>query len=376
MTRGAPLRIVMVSARYFPAGGGTELHTREVARRVAAAGHEVTVLTTDPTGQLPRREIAEGVHIRRVHPAWNASADLHFAPGIFHTIRRGNWDVVHCQGYHTLVPPLAMLGALQAHIPYVLTFHGGGHSSRLRNSIRGAQRAMLRPLLARSARLVALADFELVLFGDRLGIPRQHFVTIPTGADLPKVAAGAPLGSAAPIIASVGRLERYKGHHRLIAALPLILRQQPDARVWIAGAGPYEDALRQLAQRLGVADRVDIHSVPATDRTAMATELSKVALIVLLSEYETQPAAVLEGLALGRPALVADTSGLSELARQGLARAIPLESSPDQVAAAVLAQLRDPLLPTGDLHLPTWEKCTADLIALYQEIVRRPACAS
>ena len=104
----------------------------------------------------------------------------------------------------------------------------------------------------------------------------------------------------------------------------------------------------------------------------MARELSKVALVVLLSEYETQPAAVLEGLALGRPALVADTSGLSELATRGLARAIPLESSPEQVAAAVLAQLRDPLLPPANLELPTWERCTSDLIALYQDVARRP----
>ena len=44
----------------------------------------------------------------------------------------------------------------------------------------------------------------------------------------------------------------------------------------------------------------------------MAEELSQAALVVLLSEYETHPIAVLEAVALGRPALVAATSGLSE----------------------------------------------------------------
>jgi glycosyltransferase involved in cell wall biosynthesis len=369
------LRILMVSARYVPAGGGTELHTRTVATHIAAAGHDVTVLTTNPGGRLPPREDLDGVHVVRVRP-WTGGSDLFFAPDIYRMVRRGRWDVVHCQGYHTLVPPLAMLGALRARIPYVLTFHGGGHSSSLRNRVRGLQRALLRPLLARASRLIALADFELRLFGDRLRIPRSHFVVIPTGADLPKVDAPAPLGGADPIIASVGRLERYKGHQRLIAALPGILRERPDARVWIAGSGPYEGPLRALAERLGVADRVEVRVVPSNDRAAMATELSKVALVVLLSEYETQPAAVLEGLALGRPALVADTSGLSELARRGLATAIPLESSPDEVAAAVLAQLRNPLLPPADLELPTWERCTTDLIALYQDVARSPGAAA
>ena len=71
-----PLRIAMVSPRYFPATGGTELHTREVARRIAAAGHLVTVVTTDPVGRLAPREEMEGVQIRRVR-AWNAGSDLH-----------------------------------------------------------------------------------------------------------------------------------------------------------------------------------------------------------------------------------------------------------------------------------------------------------
>jgi glycosyltransferase involved in cell wall biosynthesis len=284
--------------------------------------------------------------------------------------------VLHCQGYHTLVPPLAMTGALRARMPYVLTFHGGGHSSPLRNSVRGVQRTLLRPLLARADRLVALAEFELSLFGDRLGIPRDHFVMIPNGADLPRVDTAVPPTQAEPTIVSIGRLEHYKGHHRLIAALPAVLRERPDARVWIAGSGPYEPQLRSLAQELGVADRVEIRAVPAADRQAMARQLSRVALVALLSDYETQPLAVLEGLALGRPALVADTSGMSELARRGLARAVPLDSPPDVVARAVLEQLRDPLLPPPDLTLPTWEECAERLVDLYRDVIRRRSCAS
>src|SRR5690349_6465488 len=160
----------MVTPRYFPSTGGTELHIREVATRLVARGHTVTVITTDVTGRLAAVEEHAGVRIQRV-PATNARADLHFAPGIPRHVMGGGWDIVHCQGYHTLVPPLAMWAALRAQIPYVLTFHGGGHSSTLRNRVRGIQTQLLRPLLARANRLIALADFELALFGDRLRIP-------------------------------------------------------------------------------------------------------------------------------------------------------------------------------------------------------------
>jgi glycosyltransferase involved in cell wall biosynthesis len=237
------------------------------------------------------------------------------------------------------------------------------------------QRALLRPLLARADRLVAIARFEIELFGERLGIPTDRFVYIPNGADLPQVSRPARTTADGTLIASVGRLERYKGHQRVIAALPHILIEQPDARLWIAGTGPHEAALRRLAVKLGVADRVDIRAIPAADREMMAVELSKASLFILLSEYETHPIAALEALSLGCPALVADNSGLSELAEQGLARAVPLESKPEEVAVAALQQLREPLVPTH-LTLPTWDDCARALLALYQATAREATCAS
>jgi glycosyltransferase involved in cell wall biosynthesis len=97
-----PLRILLVTARYLPHVGGTEIHTYELANRLVADGHDVTVLTTAFDGQLPDREEDSGIKIRRVR-AWPANKDYYFAPGIYSYITQGNWDVVHCQGYHTLV---------------------------------------------------------------------------------------------------------------------------------------------------------------------------------------------------------------------------------------------------------------------------------
>ena len=368
-----PLRVLMVTPRFFPAIGGVETHVDQVARRMAQAGAVVTVLTTDRSGTLPRREERDGVTIERVR-AWPAERDYYFAPGVCRVIARGDWDLVHCQSYHTFVAPLAMLAALRAGLPYVVTFHGGGHSSRLRNAIRGAQWAALRPLLARATRLVAIAQFEIALYGQRLRLPPERFVFIPNGADLP--VAPQPLPGGGPLIASVGRLERYKGHQRVIAALPKVVEQCPDVRLRIVGTGPYEPELRRLAQKLGVAQRVEIGGIAPTDRQGMAAVLGSAALVALLSEYETHPIAALEALAVGRPVLVADSSGLGELAAQGLARAVPLGSSSAQVAAAILEQLRQPLVPPS-IALPTWDDCATQLLALYHSILKRPAaCVS
>lgn len=365
-----PLRVLMVTPRYFPLIGGVETHVDQVARRLVQSGASVTVLTTDPGGKLAAREERDGVTIERVR-AWPAERDYYFAPGLLKVIARGTWDLMHCQSYHTLVAPLAMAAALRWRLPYVVTFHGGGHSSDLRNKIRGAQWALLRPLLARAARLVAVARFEIGLYGQRLRVPTERFALIPNGADLPVTAQPLPPLTDAPLIASVGRLERYKGHHRAIAALPHVLQRYPGARLRIVGSGPYEPQLWQRAHELGVADQVEIRGIAPTDRQGMADVLTRASVVTLLSEYETHPIAAMEALAVGRPVVVADTSGLSELAARGLARSVPLAASSAQVSAAILEQLERPLVPPR-LDLPTWDDCAAGLLALYRSIVERP----
>jgi hypothetical protein len=83
----------------------------------------------------------------------------------------------------------------------------------------------------------------------------------------------------------------------------------------------------------------------------------------------------MEALTLGRPVLVAGNSALQEFADHGLARMVPLESTPEEVATAVISQLRQPLVPQN-VALPTWDACAASLLALYQAIARRVPCAS
>ncbi len=362
------MKVLMVTPRYLPEIGGVERHVHEVATRIAASGEaEVTVLTTVRDGRAGVQREGD-VEVRRV-PAHPRGRDWLFAPGIVGEIAEGGWDVVHVQSYHTLVAPIALATAARRRIPYLVTFHGGGHSQRIRNQARRGQRALLRPLLARAVSLVALAPFEIEEYSAELRIPAERFALIPNGVELPLPAPAAAHNgrhqTGHPLIASVGRLERYKGHHRVIAAFPHVLEAEPGARLWVAGSGPYEAELRRLAADLGIADAVEISAVAADDRAEMARRLSQVDLVVLLSDFETHPIAALETISLGRPLLVASGSGLGELAQRGLARAIDPELAPRAAAEAILRELRDPLARAA-VALPTWDECAAALLALYR----------
>ncbi len=367
------LRLLFVTPRFFPLMGGVESHVYEVARRMAQQNVTVTVLTTDPTGDLEPSETIEDVEVVRVR-AYPANRDYYYAPHIYDRMIKGTWDLVHLQSYHTLVAPLAMYAAHRAHTPYVVTFHGGGHSSTIRNRGRSLQQRFLRPLLARAERLVTLAEFEKTFFKTQLQLPDEKFVTIPNGCDLPQLPAAERPPTDPDLIISIGRLERYKGHQRVIAAMPYLLKQRPDARLWVLGTGPYESELKEQVEALGLSTRVRIEGIPPEKRNQMARELSRAGLVVLLSDFETHPIGILEALSLQRPVLLAETSGLRELVEHEYGRGISLASTPPQVAAAMFEQLTMPRAPK-EIQLPTWDDCTTNLLDLYGSVLRRCECA-
>jgi glycosyltransferase involved in cell wall biosynthesis len=362
------MRILIVAARCYPFMGGIETHVHEVAPRLAAEGHTVDVLTTDPIGILPREEHIKGVRIRRVR-AWPKNRDWYFAPALVSEIRSRTWDVIHVQGWATFVAPLALIASIGGKTPVVLTFHSGGHSSGFRNAIRGLQRAILNPLVTRADRLIGVSEFEADFFSEAMGIPWDRFAVVPNGASTPTPSPGVMVDP--HLIVSVGRLERYKGHQRVIAAMPELLRHIPDAKLKILGAGPYEAELYTLRNKLGLRDHLTVEAIPSAERQRLADIVASAGLFVLLSDYEAHPVAVIEALSLGRPALVSDTSGLRELAQKGLCRRIPLNSSPVEVAAAIVEQLAAPR-PVPAEALPSWDDCAQRLLDVYNEVVSEP----
>jgi glycosyltransferase involved in cell wall biosynthesis len=357
----------MVAARALPYMGGIETHVHEVSRRLAASGVQVTVLTTDVSGDLPADEVIDGYRVLR-WPAYPRSRDYYLSPGLIRHLRRSGYDVVHVQGVHTLVAPAALAAARHSGTPTVLTFHTGGNSSALRNFIRPLQWKILGPLLRSTDALVAVCEYERRTFARALGVDESSIRLIRNGSQPLPIDASAPVTQGDPLVLSIGRFEEYKGHHRILRAMPDILRQAPGARLELIGSGPFEQQLRDMARELAVAERVSIRGFGPDQRGQLGRVVSDADVVCLLSEYEAHPVAVMEALGTGTGALLADTSGLTELGEQGLATLIALDASPAEVAAAVLALAAAPQTPPPPL--PTWDDCAAQLQALYREVAR------
>ena len=383
-----PLRILMVSARFHPYVGGTEVHTGQVATELVRRGHHVRVLPTQVTNELPSSDVVDGVEVTRIR-AWPSWSDLYIAPGLVGAIRNADADVIHLQGYHTAVAPIALAVAQRTGRPTLVTFHSGGHSSTVRNVLRPVQVRLLHKALLRADRLIAVSRFEADLFAKRLGVRPDRIRVIPNGVStsvpddhgpravrpvaVPSAEAAAPTKT----ILSMGRLVRYKGHHRVIEAMPHVLRQVPEARLLILGQGPYEQQLRRLAERRGVADRVVIDWVPSDERHRLKSIMAEASLAVLLSSYESQGLTAHEAVGAGLPLVVLDRTALSELVAAGVAHAAPSAATETEIGAILARLLRSGASADGatggrKVAPTTWSDVADRLVAEYRSVMQHP----
>ena len=230
--------------------------------------------------------------------------------------------------------------------------------------------AMLRPLLVRADRLIAVSQFEADHFAAGLRVRRDLISVVSNGAEIEAASEVARPGRDSPVIISVGRLERYKGHHRVILAFAELLKIRPNATLKVIGEGPYKPELLALVQKLGLKDRVAVGGIPPERRKEMGTTLASASVIVLLSEYEAHPVAALEAISLGCSVIANNSTGFAEMAKSGLLRGIDPQALPKAVAAAIVEEIDRSPSSRRTVKIANWDDCAGNLLDIYLDVVR------
>ncbi|WEV78881.1 glycosyltransferase family 4 protein [Janibacter cremeus] len=144
----------------------------------------------------------------------------------------------------------------------------------------------------------------------------------------------------------VGTLKPWHGVEVLLEAFARLARTDADARLRLVGDGPQREALAAQADRLGVAERVDL--VGAVVPEEMPAQLAAMGVAVApypqLPDFYFSPLKIYEYLAAGLPVVASDIGPCAEILDDG---DLGVLVAPGDVAglAAVLAGLRaDPLI--------------------------------
>jgi glycosyltransferase involved in cell wall biosynthesis len=136
------------------------------------------------------------------------------------------------------------------------------------------------------------------------------------------------------VVGCVGRLDPVKGQDVLIDALARL----PRVRARLIGSGAQEAALRTRAERLGVADRVELTGW--SDR--VADLLADVDIYCQPSRYETLGLALIEAMGAGLPCVASATGGVPELFDGGRCGRLVPTGDPAALAGAIGRLAADP----------------------------------
>jgi glycosyltransferase involved in cell wall biosynthesis len=140
-----------------------------------------------------------------------------------------------------------------------------------------------------------------------------------------------------PLVLSVGRLSREKGHLDLVRATARLRDSGVPVRLVIAGEGPEHQRIEQLSHRLGVASSVVLpgHLEDVAPLYAAAD------IFVLPSYSEGSPNVLLEAMAAGLPIIATSVGCVPEIIQHGKSGILVNPQDPESIAAAIRAVLRD-----------------------------------
>ncbi|MEH2232721.1 MAG: glycosyltransferase [Nostoc sp.] len=143
-----------------------------------------------------------------------------------------------------------------------------------------------------------------------------------------------------PLIGIVGRLQRWKGMHVLVQAMPKILQKYPDAHCLVVGGKhdlepDYEDFLKAEITALGLKDQV----IMAGLQRNIPEWVQAMDVFVHASDNEPFGIVIIEAMALGKPVIAGSAGGPTEIITDGMNGLLTPYGDAEQLAIAILRYL-------------------------------------
>ena len=267
----------------------SSIHTVRWAKHFKGRGHEITVISFQ-AGDI------EGVEVINLSSAPSVSRTdiLRFLPRVRFECRQIKPDILHAH----YVTSYGLAGALCGIRPFVATAWGDDVLVDPERS--PLYRLMVRWVLSRADMVTSMADHMTDLMIKRGYAEPDKIITLPFGVDTshfnPDLRGSMPAGQPVTII-STRHLSTVYDVQTLIEAIPIILKQLPDARFIIVGEGELRSSLESRTHVLGVSDHVSF--LGRVDYDAMPKLLAQADIFVTASRSDGNNISLNEAMACG-----------------------------------------------------------------------------
>src|ERR1700730_9508435 len=395
------MRILNVTQSYYPFldKGGPTVKVRALARGMAAAGHQVTILSADQRFDTATRKTVDAIPTRWGFEAREDSVEavylhtraryrlLTWNPGVAAVCREcwASYDLIHIYGLYDLIGPQVANACRRLARPYVVEPMGMFQPIVRNIPMKRFYHGVLGGIMIRgTSRLIATADQERqeLLKG---GIPEHKIVVRRNGIDVP--AEFPPPGrfrnqwgisSNLKLVLFLGRLVSKKSPDMMLEAYARWKQHnsgsQPSLLVM---AGPDEgDGFRQhletIAAQMGLNGGV-LFTGPLYGDAKWAA-YRDADLFVLPSQNENFGNTAAEAVACGTPVLVTDTCGIAPIVDRGAGLVVShdcaaLEAGLEKILddPAFAARLRE---GCGEVARSLgWAEPLAQMDSLYKQLV-------
>lgn len=291
--------------------GGMERVLLNKVRWLAAAGHEIIVVTTDQQNRPPFYELPQGVQL--IDLGINYSLD-NFEP-LYKRIpsylckrrmhRRKLTELLmreHPDITISLYPSeSSFIPEIKDGSKKILELHFNRYF-RLQYGRNGLTGLIDRYRSRKDVKIARKFDSFVVLTEE----DKAYWGNMPNISVIPNAALPMPLKSdcTAKRVIAVGRLDYQKGFDRLIDAWELVKKDKASEgwRLDIYGQGEWHDMLEEMIQSKGLSDSTKLN-VPTDE---IAEEYAKSSILAMTSHYEGFPMVMIEAMSAGLPVVTFD----------------------------------------------------------------------
>ncbi len=359
------MRILHILDHGLPLQSGYTFRTRAILKAQEAQGWTVAAVTGQRHGAAPAGvESVDGLTFyrtpgeRRAGPVGELAGIAAFAKRIDAAVAAFRPDILHAHS-PVLDALAALIVARRRKLPLVYEIRAFWEDAAVGNGTGTEGSLAYRTTRALETWAVRRADAVAVICeGLRTdliarGIDGGKVIVSPNGVDLtlfgnapPRDAAlAAALGlDGKDVVGFIGSFYDYEGLDDLIAAMPALVAQRPNARLLLVGGGPMAAALAAQAQASPVADA--IHFVGRVPHAEVERYYGLVDILAYprkrmrLTDLVT-PLKPLEAMAQGRMVAASDVGGHRELIRDGETGTLFPPDDPAAIASALAGLFAD-----------------------------------
>jgi glycosyltransferase involved in cell wall biosynthesis len=209
---------------------------------------------------------------------------------------------------------LPVKGGDDNRIQVVVTFHGVCSDLVSRPVRRWLHRQMAQRLIRYGARLTSVDTGSLHLAEQIFGISADRFFIVPNGvAEDTSLNAARWTGNGQFVLGYVGLLAGHKGWSIIAGAVLKIRESGRNIRLLVAGTGPDEAAVKQLA-----ADYPESIEFVGYVTDPRKNVMPRLHALSLMSTYEGLPMVLIEAASIGLPIIATATGGVREILQDGV----------------------------------------------------------